>query len=413
MPSAEPLVLVCGADDAYAMPLAVTLHSALVNLHQDCDPVVYLIDGGIDPERRGKLEKTVDKARPGVTIRWYEPDMARLEDLWVSGHVTAATYFTLLIAEAVPPSFERAIYLDSDVLVEADLSELWNVPFEGKALLAVQDYLIPFLGWPGGPVNLRESPQANNPYFNAGVLVLNLARWRAKGIAGRVLAYLREHADKLTFRDQEGLNAVLSGDVGLIDPRWNVATSLLWLERWPESSFKERMKDSREVLLEEPGIWHFTGPSKPWHDGFTHPARDRWQRHREQAGWPTSQVAGGTDLSEWLEERTLADREIAAVVPEGATLLLVGDSCLLPQSVAGRRALPFPEIGGAHGGNPDGDDAAIRELDRMRHCGGDFIVFERSAFWWLDYYRGFADHLRARYPCVRKSDRILAFDLGG
>lgn len=413
MLSAEPLVLVAGADDSYAMPLAVTLHSALSNLRDDCEPMLCIIDGGISDDHKRALERTVYAVRPGSTLRWHEPDMAALGKLWVAGHVTAAAYCRLLVHDAVPEGIGRALYLDSDLLVEDDLAQLWTAPLDGRAVLGVQDYLIPYLGWPGGPAGFGPSHRAaGRPYFNSGVLVVDLDMWRREAIPQRALHYLRKHEGELTFRDQEGLNAVLAGEVGLLDPRWNVSTSLLWLERWPESPFKERMRRSRDALLADPGIWHFTGPSKPWHRGFTHPARDRWLRQREKAGWPGSPVPGRADLVEWLEAQRLDDREIAAVIPSGASLLLVGDSCRLPVSVEGRRALPFPEAGGVYAGTPEDDASAIRELGRVRRCGTRFIVFERSAFWWLDHYRDFADHLRSTYSCVRESDRLMIFDLG-
>ena len=413
MPSLEPVVLACGADDNYAMPLAVTLHSTLVHLSADRDVVVCIIDGGIAEERRAKLEQTVECARPGATLVWHEPDMADLGDLWVAGHVTAAAYFSLLVPEAVPDSHGKAIYLDSDLLVEGDVAELWRVPLEGCTALAVQDYLIPYLGWPGGPRSLRSSEKRGRlPYYNCGVVVFDLTRWRSGRLSELVFRYLREHADELTFRDQEGLNAVLVGDMGSLDPKWNVSTSLLWLERWPESPFKQRMRGMREELLDAPGIWHFTGPSKPWHADFTHPAAERWHRHREQAGWPTSPTPGsGADVEAWLEDQRQSDRDIAAAVPANAALILVSDTCRLPVSVEGRRALPFLESGGVYQGNPLDDDAAIRELDRMRRSGSRFLAFDRSTFWWLEYYHGFADHLRAQHSCVRETDRVVVFEL--
>jgi len=395
--------------------LAVTLYSALSHLKPDVDPEIHVIDGGISDENRRRLQETVAAARAGASIHWYVPDLSALADLWVSGHVTSATYFSLLVPDALPGHVDRAIYLDSDVQVEADLVELWQQPLDDRALLAAQDCLIPYVSWPGGPACLRGSvATTDQPYFNAGVLVLNLPRWRIEGIPERVFDYLREHEKELTFRDQEGLNAVLVGEVGLLDPRWNVPTSLLWLERWPASPFKERMRDLRPGLVRRPGIWHFVGPSKPWHGGYSHPAGERWHRYREAAGWPASESeAEGHDLTVWLDGQRRDDEEIASLVPPDATLVLVSDSCRLPVSVRGRRALPFLERHGVYRGNPTDDDVAIDELDRMRGLGSRFIVFDRTAFWWLDHYRGFTHHLRADHCCVRESDRLVIFELRG
>ena len=50
--------------------------------------------------------------------------------------------------------------------------------------------------------------------------------------------------------------------------------------------------------------------------------------------------------------------------------------------------------------------------ERMRRLGSRFIAFDRTAFWWLDHYRGFTEHLRTSHSCVRDSDQVVIFELG-
>jgi len=412
VPDVERLLLVSAADDGYALPLAVALYSALVHLGSDVEPVVYVIDGGISERHRCALQGTVAAARSDTRINWHRLDPS-IDHLRVGRHFTPTTYARLAVADAVPDTFKKAIYLDSDVQVEADLSELWEAPFDRHALLAVQDCLVPYASSPGGPPHVRGPQHATRPYFNAGVLVMDLQRWRDEQTSARVLSYLQVHGDDLVFMDQDALNAVLGGDTGLLDPKWNVPTSLLWLDRWPESPFKERMRGLKDRLLLRPAISHFIGPVKPWHGHFHDLAGARWHHYREGAGWPPPSVDPTIDdLDVWLEEQRRDDLEIASVVPHDTTLILVGESCRLPVSVCGRRALPFPERNGVFRGNPVDDATAIAELGRMREQGSRFIVFDRSAHWWLDHYRGFARHLRSSHVCVLESPRLMIFELG-
>jgi glycosyltransferase involved in cell wall biosynthesis len=123
------------------------------------------------------------------------------------------------------------------------------------------------------------------PYFNAGVLVLNLERWRAENISQKVFRYLREYRKYLNFEDQEGLNAVLAGDWGMLDPKWNVQSSILSYARWAASTFKEEIRAVRNDLLHNPHIYHFTGPNKPWHLNYEHPAKVKWRYYLEKTGW--------------------------------------------------------------------------------------------------------------------------------
>ena len=69
-------------------------------------------------------------------------------------------------------------------------------------------------------------------------------------------------------------------------------------------------------------------------------------------------------------------------------------------------------MAGAFGiGAPPDDETGIRELQRLRRAGAAFVAFGWPAFWWLDYYTGLRDHLRANHRCVLENDRVVVFDL--
>jgi SAM-dependent methyltransferase len=95
-------------------------------------------------------------------------------------------------------------------------------------------------------------------------------------------------------------------------------------------------------------------------------------------------------------------KEVAAIVPPDESLILVAESLATEFPV--RKMLPFLE-------HPQDDDEAIRELERMRNSGSTFIVFPWRSFWWLDCYSGLRKYLRARFPCVRENECLIAFDL--
>jgi len=107
-----------------------------------------------------------------------------------------------------------------------------------------------------------------------------------------------------------------------------------------------------------------------------------------------------------------AAQEITEIVPTEAAFILAGEVSPETSSlVAPRRCIPFLEKSGAYWGNPSDDAVAIRELERLRETGASFIVFVSSTFWWLEYYTGLRDYLRAQFPCARENERIVMFDL--
>ncbi len=283
----SPLVVVCGSDDNYAMPLAVTLYSTLVNLEKDCTLYLYIIDGGISDRSKERLHRVLDVEHVDLRLKWVIPDdRASLSTLRTYEWVTAATYLRLLIPDVVPEQFKKAIYLDSDLLVEGNLRHLWNQEMGRHALLAVGEFGTPYVSSRWGITKYKELGLApDTPCFNAGVLVVNLKRWREEKISQKVIQYLREYEKYVHLADQEGLNAVLAKDWGKLDPKWNVASHLLYYEQWEESAFKEEIRPIREELIRKPYIFHFAGGSKPWQIGCEHPAQLQWIGYLKDSGW--------------------------------------------------------------------------------------------------------------------------------
>jgi SAM-dependent methyltransferase len=103
--------------------------------------------------------------------------------------------------------------------------------------------------------------------------------------------------------------------------------------------------------------------------------------------------------------------EINALLPEGARLILVDEAQWPRYALAPRQVIPFIERDGEYWGPPEDDAQAIRELDRLRQGGAEFIVFASPGFWWLDYYTRFATYLRSNFRLVGDDTRMIAFDL--
>jgi hypothetical protein len=108
---------------------------------------------------------------------------------------------------------------------------------------------------------------------------------------------------------------------------------------------------------------------------------------------------------------SVARAEIESLVRPGETFILVDDLQSEIAPLPDRPHLPFLERGGEYWGPPGDDETAIRELHRLRESGAAFIVFAWQAFWWLDYYGGFARHLRDTYCCELENERLIAFNL--
>ena len=258
LPHDQPLVIACGADDQYVQPLAVMLQSALTNLSSDRGVELYIIDGGIEPSHKRDLVSSWN--RSSVSLHWLSPLESSFSGLPLWGRMPIATYYKLLIPEMLPATVHKAIWLDCDLVVTADLGRLWENVLSGQHALAVQDPAVPFVSSRNGVAHYEQLGIAREAkYFNAGVMVVDLDLWRRDHIPARVIEYLRVHRDSVVFWDQEGLNAVLAGHWGELDPRWNHSASV----HSPRARHGNGAISTKEASS-EPWITHFTGNLKPW-----------------------------------------------------------------------------------------------------------------------------------------------------
>jgi hypothetical protein len=118
-----------------------------------------------------------------------------------------------------------------------------------------------------------------------------------------------------------------------------------------------------------------------------------------------------------LGYRSLVERVRAAVeetVPGDADVLVVsrGDRALV--ALGARPAGHFPQDpdGRYLGHHPRDSEEAIAELERLRAAGAGYLVLPSTAYWWLDHYRDFADHLHDHYRAADR-DSCTIFELAG
>jgi hypothetical protein len=106
-------------------------------------------------------------------------------------------------------------------------------------------------------------------------------------------------------------------------------------------------------------------------------------------------------------------RSVTKTLPKGSTVAVVskGDEELL--SLGSRRGWHFPrtEDGRYVGYHPKSNEVAIAHLEEMRADGADFLLLPSTAYWWLDYYGGFREHLDGNYRRIWFDDACVIYEL--
>ena len=255
----------------------MVIHSALDSAGPTDRLHFHIIDGGITPKQRSKITSICQRFEACAGIDWLAPDISRLADLPARGRFPREVFLRLLMDELLPPDLHRALWLDADVVVEASLAPLWSHPFGEHTIVAVQDYGLPTLGTTAGTAETHRElgldPDA--PYFNSGVMLVDLARWRDGRVTQEVLAYTRRFSKYVAFGDQDGLNSVLTGRWAPAPLLWNVQVAALrCLERLGRPILPELRRDWA-ALHTSPAIVHFAG-DKPWATGLRSTFRPRF-----------------------------------------------------------------------------------------------------------------------------------------
>jgi lipopolysaccharide biosynthesis glycosyltransferase len=295
--SREPITVVSAADDNYAMPLAVTIRSAIDRLRPGQPLHVRILDGGLTVESKERLLRSWQATN--VDIRWLEPPIAKIADLKTENHLNLVTYLRLFMPSLLPASLDRVIFLDADLLVQKDLAELWRTELGDAPVAAVNDYFTPYLNTReaiGRPSICDRHPDKCHPvpnyrelglkgtagYFNAGVMVVNLAKWREMDVLHRAMGLVREHYEHVRYCDQYALNVMFSEKWKPLDPRWNQNSNLWAWGGKDDGAFDAQLF---RQLRGDPWIVHFTWIRKPWHYGCTHPSRRKFFKAVDRTDW--------------------------------------------------------------------------------------------------------------------------------
>jgi lipopolysaccharide biosynthesis glycosyltransferase len=276
----EPIIIVCAASNSYAMPLGVVICSTLANVESNCRVIFFVIDGGITKKNKTKLLSIIKSAN--AEIRWLQPLDGIFDRMVVRGHIRKESYFRLLIPYLLPNQYSKVIYLDSDLIVQGDLSQLWNMDINNEYLLAVQDLGIPYVSSSYGLANYQElGIPADCKYFNSGVLVINLEKWRSNNISKKVIEFIEKNSEYIRWCDQDGLNAILGGKWGELETKWNQTCCF-------HKYSKRELLFTKGKIEREPNdtcIIHFATSLKPWNSNVHHPANELFFNYLDLTPW--------------------------------------------------------------------------------------------------------------------------------
>ncbi len=235
--------------------------------------LIYLIFDDLNQKEKESIKYYVAKYEQNVIFIQISPE--RFQHFSISEHISFATYFRILIPEVIDSSIEKVLYLDTDIVVAQNIMELWNVDITNYHFAAIPE--------PTFNEHARLDIPFGAKYFNAGILLINLKKWREEKVSNQVLNFIDANAEKIIFWDQDALNAVLYNKWLALPLKWNQQS--VFFEK--EISNTRIDKTELREAIRNPSIIHFTGASKPWEYINFHPFKYKYFQYLKQTQWKT------------------------------------------------------------------------------------------------------------------------------
>lgn len=260
--------IVMSCDDNYAKYLAVAINSIISNAHKKGNVFhFYILDGGIREKNKKRIMSFVNKQ--GSKIEFIEIDLQKFKETCPLSedvsHITIPTYFRFSIPRMLPHTLDKVLYLDVDLIANAPLNELYNMDLGESYAIAVEDTF-------SGTQNIACKLGLSGKYINAGVMLINLGKWRNENIENLLFANIDKIREHIIFVDQDVLNFTLSDKVKYISYQWNLQQTAYHMTK------SDINLTSLEVDKQNPKIIHYSGHIKPWDISFHcwHPLVDTY-----------------------------------------------------------------------------------------------------------------------------------------
>ena len=175
----DAIQVAVATDDGYAAHLTVMLLSLFE--HRGATPIQ--VHALVPLDFKSKLKMLCAMGPHASEVFFHQVDASKVAGMKQRSDITNATYYRLLIGELLPQRVGRVIYLDCDMLVCGEISTLWETPLGNSVLAAVRDA--------GFTQHDTLGLDVSEPYFNAGMMLIDLDHWRRLEVGPQSISVCR------------------------------------------------------------------------------------------------------------------------------------------------------------------------------------------------------------------------------
>ncbi|MFC1455629.1 glycosyltransferase [Microvirga arabica] len=321
----DNIAIVFSTNDQFIPYLGVAIFSLIEKTSNKFNYDIVILAQGLPASAFSKIQ-SLAKGRSNISIRIYDTTAlisSLPRDLFhVEGYVPVETYNKCFITEILSPDYDRCVYLDSDILVLADIQELHDLDLQGRSVGASVNVANVNAAFCRKNIKakrfdeylFRELGVLNyDKYFQAGVLVLDMNRLRTMNLRDRTIETLKKVKQPIFF-DQCIFNSIFYRDVCFFSTAWN---HVWYMQQYsylrgsvPDSVFYDYARGRVD-----PKIIHYAGKDKPqnklgwalsdqfWKYAYASPFLDDIKKDIIERKNEVTQAISDASNSEWYKIR--------------------------------------------------------------------------------------------------------------
>jgi len=287
-------------DDNYAPYLAVCINSIIKNCDKNRKYEIKILNDKVNEKNKCAI---ADLATTNVSIEFFtiEKGLEAITDD-ISNRLrfdqfTLTIYYRLFIP-TIFKEYDKAIYIDCDVIINTDLGKLFDIEIGDNYIGACNDLSVAdvpvLVDYMENVVGVKGSK-----YINSGVLLMNLEKLRESNLDKHFLSLLQEYHFDSVAPDQDYINALCEGKIYYLDSHWNT------------------MPNENKPPIQNPYLIHYNLYSKPW-CGYSQYADYFWNYAKESVFY--EEILNFKNM--YTEELRKADKEKMKVLINRAANIL-------------------------------------------------------------------------------------------
>ena len=287
--------IVLTSDKNYTQIIGVTMTSILHNISKSKTPRFFLFTQDFsqkDINEISKLKNQYNCEIINVPMENYIQLFNSVDTTkFKNNYISLACYFRLLMLKILPEDVEQCFYIDGDMIVECDLSEI-NLP-EDKLFAAViephamqyKEKILDYCYKIQDFENFKNSPN-DFPYFNAGFFLLNVKLAKKLDLFTQAMDFLQRNPNP-PYADQDILNAIIGQKyrnlIEYLPPEYNLFANIDYYK-----NLYDKLPYEQNKLLyatEKVKIYHYAGQDKPWNSLNIKNFYNVWWKYYQISPW--------------------------------------------------------------------------------------------------------------------------------